>query len=80
MPTAGTGRYLLLELAKKFHNSITLDNLKELASTHSLPIVRAKSYGSLSFLLIDEKIWQKALMDKDLTVYGHARLVLNSLL
>jgi hypothetical protein len=75
--SAGTGRYLMLELAKQFGNSETINIVERISQEHQLPYVKTRALDTLAFLTNSkEEVWNRALNDKDKVVNHHAKLFL----
>lgn len=80
VPSGGTGKHLVLELAKQFGTPNTFDLIENIALNHDIPYLRAKAFETLYVLSgNDKKYWRKALEDKHNIVSGHARLILENL-
>ena len=77
-PGFGTGRFFLIELAKKVGNSKTEELLEQLALTHETPHIRAKSYEALSVLNGQDYFLEKALQDKSPIVQNFAERAIKS--
>jgi hypothetical protein len=80
VPSGGTGKHLILELAKQYNTPETFPIIENIAVNHEIPYVRAKAYETLSILSgNDKKYWQQALRDNHKIVSGHAKLILETL-
>lgn len=77
-PGVGTGRLFLLDLAKRLGDTKTESLLEQIATSHNMPHVRAKSYEVLWDVNKDEKLLQKALSDKSPIVQMSAKALLDS--
>ncbi|GLU57009.1 hypothetical protein [Dyadobacter frigoris] len=76
---SGTGRYLILDLAKNFGNGKTKDLIEKMSVTHEIPFVRMKCFDALASLLgSKEDVWKTALNDDHKIVKEHARLILDN--
>lgn len=75
----GTGRYLMLELAKQFGNSETLNIVEKISEEHQLPYVKIRAMEALAFMTNSkEEIWNKALKDNSKIIQNHAKLFLEN--
>lgn len=80
VPSGGTGKHLILELAKQYNTAETLPIIENIALNHEIPYVRAKAYETLSALSGNDKnYWLKALNDNHKIVSGHAKLILENI-
>ncbi|MFD2785491.1 hypothetical protein [Hymenobacter rubripertinctus] len=77
VPTVGSGRHMLFDLAKKFHDQKTLDLVTSISENHEIPYMRLKAFDSLSTMTGEsEHMWQRASRDNHPIVHRHANLVL----
>lgn len=76
-PGIGTGRLFLLDLAKRLGDSKTETLLEQIACTHDMPQVRAKTYEVLWEVNKDESLLKKALCDTSAVVQMSAKAILD---
>lgn len=77
-PGFGTGRFFIIDLAKKVANAKTEELLEQLALTHEAPHIRAKSYEALNEINAQDYFLQKALDDKSPIVKQYAEKIMES--
>lgn len=75
---AGSGRHLILELAKIYGDSQSIDLIEQIARKHKYPHIRIKAYDTLVHLTNEKQsIWGSLVNDSDRVVSGYARQFLN---
>ncbi|MGN7985691.1 HEAT repeat domain-containing protein [Pedobacter sp. 22226] len=75
---AGSGRHLILELAKIYGDSRSIDLVEQIATKHKYPHIRIKAYDTLGHITNEKQsIWTSLVNDPDRVVSGYARQFLN---